>query len=196
MLRVLSFELFQHVPDCKNGAENSSPLPGLQPCAPRYEDASHNIDSPLSKTSSSFVTVCVLLIRIHRHTLNSQLVSPKWRSRRPWLCLGLHKTLAIGLPIQPLHLERRQICAHFVLQLFRNTRSLIALRRMASIDVMSFLHGSDFTLLALFGVRRHDTLLGVFFSTLHGSEIISVCNQLSRLPDVRLVDLLRELHQS
>ena len=59
--------------------------------------------------------------------------------------------------------------------------------------------------LALLGVRRHDTLIGVFFS-LHGSEIISVCSQPSlakrhqlafrrRLADVRLVDLLGELHR-
>ena len=61
--------------------------------------------------------------------------------------------------------------------------------------------------LALLGVRRLDTLLGVFISTLHGSEIISVCSQPSlaqrhqlafrrRLADVKLVDLLRELHSN
>ena len=118
------------------------------------------------------------------------------------LILGFREIMVIGLPIQPL-LERRQIRAHFVLQLFQKTRSPITLRRMASIDVLSFHNASDF---ATLGVRRHDTLIGVFSSVLPGSELASLCNQPSlgrrhqlafrrRVIDVRLVDLLRELHR-
>ena len=38
-------------------------------------------------------------------------------------------------------------------------------------DVMSFLSGSAFALLALFGMQRQDVLLGVYCSTLRGQEL-------------------------
>ena len=44
---------------------------------------------------------------------------------------------------------------------------------------MSFLRGGDFTLLAHLSVQPQDTLLGVFCSALRGSELTSLCNQLS-----------------
>ena len=149
------------------------------------------------------------------------LVSPRWWSRRPWLChllhtllqfqsanrgfdqnedllsLGFREILVIGLPIQPLLLERRQIRAHFVLQLFQSDHNhqtfhqqsnsfcqtvdlglLRLLRVTLKFDVMSFLHGSDFAtfarLLAHLSVRRHDTLFGVFCSVLHGPGRVHV----------------------
>merc|ERR1712136_307314 len=56
------------------------------------------------------------------------------------------------------------------------------------------LHGSDLATLEHLSLRRHDTLVGVFSSALNGSELVSACNQLSQLADVKgLVDILREL---
>ena len=85
--------------------------------------------------------------------------------------------------------DTRSLCFSTV-----SARSLIALRRMASIDVMSFRHGSDFVLLEHLAVRHHDTFSGVFFSTFHGSGIIS---SFRRLVDVvGLKRIHRELHHS
>ena len=60
-------------------------------------------------------------------------------------------------------------------RLLRLPHSLRAITR----STMSFLHGSDFATLAHLSVRRHDTLIGVFCSALHGSELASLCYQLS-----------------
>ena len=67
---------------------------------------------------------------------------------------------------------------------------------------------TEVTTLAHLSVRRHDTLIGVFCSALHGPELISAKNQLSPgfqrhqqafrswLTDVELVKQFRELHRN
>ena len=60
----------------------------------------------------NFITPSGLVLKRLQTNLY-RVLSPRRRLRRPWLRLSIHKILVIGLPIQPLLLERSQIRARF-----------------------------------------------------------------------------------
>ena len=65
--------------------------------------------------------------------------------------------------------------------------------KMSDVRCQMFLHGSNFATLAHLSVRRHDTLIGVLCSALHGPELISPCNTPSLVRPRHQVPLRRRL---